>query len=113
MKLFKMTEKDYTTLLDSCKPVPLIALQCGMPSTPQERANEAWKQLGEKMGFDSTTVKPSAKGHLYFTAEPTIDYGEDGNKITATRLDFTNLQEHSCGFGDTEEEALLDLLSQE
>lgn len=39
--------------------------------------------------------------------------GMDGNAVFCHRLDFTNLQESLCGFGDTRDEALADLLRQE
>ena len=40
-------------------------------------------------------------------------YGIDGDQITCYRMDFVNLQESPCGFGDTKEEAFKDLLRQE
>lgn len=40
------------------------------PSSPQENANRAWSELGGEMGFDGTTVEPSHKGNLFFTAIP-------------------------------------------
>lgn len=68
---YEMTEADLAALLDASKPVPLIALNAGMPPSPQERANRAWQQLGWKMGFNYLTVKPTAgKGQRFFTAEP-------------------------------------------
>lgn len=38
--------------------------------------------------------------------------GIDGNQYTATKKDFTNLQESPCGFGDTKLEAMADLCKQ-
>lgn len=67
---YEMSEADLAALLDASKPVPLIATHCGPISTPQERANRAWQQLGHKMGFDHMTAKPSSKGQRFFTAEP-------------------------------------------
>ncbi len=68
---YEMTEKDLEEILEVCKPVPLIALNCGMPDSPQENANRAWKRLGEKMGFDHMTVNPiDGKGNRFFTAVP-------------------------------------------
>lgn len=68
---YEMTEQDLEELLEACKPVPMIALQCGSPSSPQENANNAWKALGSKMGFDHMTVEPvSGKGYRFFTAVP-------------------------------------------
>ena len=66
---FEMTQQDLDELLEACKPVMLIALNCGMPRSPQENANSAWEALGKKMGFDYMTVKPSAKGQKFFSAE--------------------------------------------
>lgn len=40
-------------------------------------------------------------------------YGIDGNQYTCHRLDFINLHESPCGFGDTQEQAYQDLLKQE
>ena len=67
---FEMTDADLVAVMDACKPVMLIALQCGMPRSPQENANDAWADLGEKMKFDSTDVRPiSGKGPKFFSAE--------------------------------------------
>ena len=66
---FEMTDNQLDTLLAACQPVPLIALQCGMPRSPAEKANEAWKSLGEKMGFDYMTVQPTGQGDKFFSAE--------------------------------------------
>ena len=70
-KEFEMTEQNLAGILEACKPVPMIMLQCGMPSSPQENANRAWKQLGEKYGFDYMTVEPSGKGQRFFSAVTT------------------------------------------
>lgn len=40
-----------------------------------------------------------------------VVYGQDGNQVCAHYEDFINLQESPCGFGDTEEDALKELLS--
>ena len=66
---YEMTEADLEKILDACKPVPMIMLQCGMPSSPQENANRAWEELGKRMGFDFMTVQPG-KGDRFFTAVP-------------------------------------------
>jgi len=68
---YEMTEADLAKILEACKPVPLIALNAGMPSSPQENANRAWRSLGHNMGFNYLTVRPVAgKGERFFTAEP-------------------------------------------
>ena len=69
LKEFTMTDEQLKTLLDACKPVPLVALQCGMPSSPQERANVAWKALGQEMGFKYMTVRPVKNDQKKFIAE--------------------------------------------
>ena len=63
---YEMTEEDYEKLVEASQPVMLIALQCGMPSSPQENANRAWKELGDKMGFDYMTAQ--SKGGRLFSA---------------------------------------------
>lgn len=69
-KEFKMTDEQHKAIMDACRPVPLIMLQCGMPPSQQETANRAWRQLGKELGFDGMSVRPvSSKGDRYFTAE--------------------------------------------
>lgn len=66
---FEMSPADMAELLEACKPVPAIMLQCGPVSSPQENANRAWQKLGEKMGFDGATARPvPGKDVRFFTA---------------------------------------------
>lgn len=51
-KEYEMTQEQYDTLLDACKPVPMIMLQCGTPSSPQENANRAWGHWAKKWGLN-------------------------------------------------------------
>ena len=68
---YEMSEEDLEEILKACQPVPMIMLQCGTPSSPQENANRAWSSLGKKMGFDSDTIKPiPGKGNRFFSAVP-------------------------------------------
>jgi len=67
---YEMTQENLDVLLDASKPVRYMIVGGRPPSSPQENANRAWASLGEKMGFDSTTVRPSNKGNRYFTAIP-------------------------------------------
>ncbi|MFH2034277.1 MAG: hypothetical protein ABIJ26_06200 [Candidatus Margulisiibacteriota bacterium] len=79
---YEMTEEDLGELLDACKPVPLIMLQCGTPSSQQENANRAWKELGKKMGFESDTVLPiSGKGTRFFSAVPSETEAQKEERI--------------------------------
>jgi len=67
MKSFEMTQKQLAELMSACERVPLIALGGGrIPSTPQENANRAWRQLGKEMGFDPMTVQPDGRGDRFF-----------------------------------------------
>jgi predicted TIM-barrel fold metal-dependent hydrolase len=68
-KDFEMTQEQLDGIMDACKPVRMIALQCGTPRSPQENANAAWERLGKELGFKHMTVKPNNKGDRYFTAE--------------------------------------------
>jgi len=65
-----MTEADLEKILDACKPVPMIMLQCGPGRSQQDRANDAWAELGARMGFDHMTVQPTGRGDRFFTAVP-------------------------------------------
>lgn len=69
-KEYTMEQSDMDELLEACKPVMMIALNCGIPSSPQENANNAWNSLGDKMGFDGSTVEPMGSNQLKFTAVP-------------------------------------------
>jgi len=72
-KLFEMTDEQMKTILDACKPTPALYLSGGVPigGTPQENANNAWKQLGNELGFKWDTVRPCNKGNKFFYAETT------------------------------------------
>jgi hypothetical protein len=113
---FEMMPDDLEKLLSAMRPVPLIALQCGMPRSAQENANAAWAELGSRMGFDAMTVRPSGRGYRFFSAEPVaIKTAQkphvrlDGNQWCATMPGLINLQESNAGFGDTPAEAIADL----
>jgi hypothetical protein len=68
---FEMTQEQLDALLDSMKPVVMIALQCGQPRSQQQNANDAWQRLGKEMGFDHMTVEPTGRGNRFFKARPT------------------------------------------
>lgn len=67
---YEMTGNDLKYLLEACKPVPYMVVDGQEPPSPQENANRAWANLGEKMGFDPMTVEPSGPDVKYFTAVP-------------------------------------------
>ena len=66
-----MSKVQLNRLLGACAPVAYMVFGGVVPSSPQENANRAWRELGREMGFDWETVKPvSGKGQELFTAEP-------------------------------------------
>lgn len=67
---YEMTQDDLDSLLDSMKSEPVIMLNIIGGRSKQDRANDAWKRLGEKMGFDHMTVQPTGKGDRFFSAIP-------------------------------------------
>lgn len=68
---YEMTEEDLQELLNACKPTPAMKIGSYIPPTPQENANIAWRNLGKKMGFNHTTVRPiQGKGQRFFSAIP-------------------------------------------
>lgn len=70
-KEYELTAEQFDNLIEACRSVPLIALQCGMPRSPQQNANDAWCALGREIGFDGMSVEPSRKGQRFFTANET------------------------------------------
>lgn len=79
---YTMTEADYNQIIEACKPVPMIMLQLGMPRSQQERANDAWAELGGRMGFDSMTVEPG-RSKLEFTAVPSESATQRDERLKA------------------------------
>lgn len=70
---YEMTEKDLKSILNACKPTPVMFTGNGVNigGSQQENANTAWEKLGNKMGFDYNTVRPvEGKGNRFFTAIP-------------------------------------------
>ena len=68
---YEMTEADLDSLLVACNAVPVMMIGNVAPPSQQQNANRAWAALGEKMGFDGSTVRPlESKGQRFFTAIP-------------------------------------------
>ena len=66
---YVMSENDLKELLENMKPVPCMMIG-GTTRSPQENANSAWNKLGDKMGFDGSTVQPTGQGDRFFSAIP-------------------------------------------
>jgi len=107
---YEMSEADLLVILNACKPVRYMVAGGRVPRSPQENANDAWAGLGQKLGFDSTTVQPvSGKNDRFFTAKAAPRVYMDGDQHCAVMPDFINLQESPAGFGASPEAALVDL----
>lgn len=81
---YQMSNQDLEAILDACKPTPFMMIGNYSPSSPQENANNAWRKLGEQMGFDHLTVRPvHGKGQRFFTAVPSES--DEARKERVTR----------------------------
>lgn len=67
-KEFEMTEEDLKSLIEACRSVPYMVFGGMAPPSPQESANRAWRNLGERMGFDGMSVEPAGNNPRKFTA---------------------------------------------
>lgn len=66
---FEMSEEDLAKILDAGKPVPYMVFGGREPRSPQENANDAWADLGARMGFEPFSVEPApGKGMRFFLA---------------------------------------------
>lgn len=90
------------------------------PVDPEDRLC-AWNLLVEalSLGVDKSRIDELAS-KWFCDNEDAVEYasrvgailGMDGNKFTATKADFINLQESPCGFGNSYLEAMADLCKQ-
>lgn len=87
-----MTQADLDSILEARRPVPMIMLQCGGGRSPQERANDAWKALGEKMGFDHMTVQPTGQGDRFFSAVPSETPGHKAEREAREQIERTQAE---------------------
>lgn len=69
-KDFEMSQQDLDAIFEAIKPVPYIIIGGVAPRSRQEMANDAWRALGAKLGFNHMTVRPNGKGDRFFSAEP-------------------------------------------
>jgi hypothetical protein len=68
---YEMTETQETRLLDAMRSTPAIMVGGMTGRSQQERANDAWAELGKEMGFDHMTVQPrNGYGQRHFTEYP-------------------------------------------
>ena len=70
LKEFELTDEQLKTLMDACKPVPYMVFGGREPRSPQENANDAWRELGRELGFDYLSVCPiRGKSNKFFRAK--------------------------------------------
>lgn len=75
-KEYEMTQEQLDQIMEASKPVTYMVFGGREPASPQENANRAWRNLGDKLGFKHITVQPVAgKGNRFFTAELKVDGG--------------------------------------
>lgn len=70
---YEMSQADLDGIMakiNSARKTPLVAIHCGPVPSLQEVANDAWAELGQRMGFDHMTVQPGS-GNRFFSAIPT------------------------------------------
>lgn len=69
-KEFELSEEQLDRLLNSSTPTLYMISRGLAPSSPREKSNEVWKNLGKEMGFTWDSVKPIlGKSLRFFTAE--------------------------------------------
>ena len=67
---YRMSQADFDGIMEAinnARRTPVIAMNIGLPTSPQEAANHAWTALGKRLGFDGMTVRPGRDG-LSFSA---------------------------------------------
>jgi hypothetical protein len=71
---FEMTQEEMDNIIAINKgggdPVMFLSGGTPMGSSLQEKINQYWEILSDKYGFKKLTVEGSAKGKLFFLAEP-------------------------------------------
>jgi len=77
-----MSEEEFQVILDACKPTRVMMIGNYIPASPQENANRAWRALGDKMGFNSESVRPiNGKEGRFFTAVPTETESQRADRV--------------------------------
>lgn len=67
---YTMTAEDLGIIKRASRPARYMVMAGKEPPSPQENANAAWRALGENMGFDYMTVRPSGPDQRDFIARP-------------------------------------------
>lgn len=81
-KEYELTERQFNLIMEASKPIPMVAIQAGLPMSQQERANRVWSVIAREVGCDMWTVKPiPEKGERWFSAE-VLDDGETKGEST-------------------------------
>lgn len=72
---YEVSPEDWDAILAACRPVPYLVMNGVATSSPQERANAAWRDLGRRMGFDGMTAEAAPRGGRWITAIPSEPAG--------------------------------------
>lgn len=75
MKKYEMSQADFDSMLEKinvARRAPQMLIGGTLPASPQEVANDAWRELGSRMGFKWETAKPDPdnSNQRFFIAEP-------------------------------------------
>lgn len=73
-RALQLTQAELKTLLEATRPMPYMVVGGYPPISQQTRANDAWRALGRKRGFDWETVRPVAgEDQTWFSAEVEVE----------------------------------------
>ena len=85
-RALQLTQAELKTLLEATRPVPYIVVGSFEPRSQQQRANDEWRALGRKRGFDWETVRPiEGKDQTWFSAE--VEVEDDTSSATGPEED--------------------------
>lgn len=65
---YRLSEDDFTALIQASQPAPYMVFGGMEPMSPQARAEQVWRDVGERLGFAWETVEPSGPDQYEFTA---------------------------------------------
>lgn len=67
---FQLSDEQYQRIVKASQSVPYILGSGGIePRSPQENANDAWRAIGDELGFVWDTAQPIGGSDRQFTAE--------------------------------------------
>ena len=76
---YEMSEEDLKELKETCKPRLYPDVFVSFPFFTPKEAFLPWKKLGEELGFNYWTIRPTHLGDRFFTAQPSVISKKGGN----------------------------------